>query len=244
MLHNNKTLIVDAGNTALKIAVFNVDKIEDVFRAPKDDIEAIEKIASKYGPALETAICSVRDNQFNNALSERLNVRHFITHDSLLPLPLNYLTPQTLGIDRICNAVALLSVGRTEYRVSIDIGTCIKFDLIHSEVGYLGGSISAGIELRYRSLNDYTDNLPLLSNKSGTPIVGSDTKTSIQSGVINGIEAELNGMIEKYRLAYNDLTFFVTGGDSAYFDLQAKNDIFAHENLTLIGVFEIYKRNR
>ncbi len=50
-------------------------------------------------------------------------------------------------------------------------------------------------------------------------------------------------MMQEYQDHYNSLTFFVTGGDAANFDLQSKNNIFADENLTLKGLYEIYKAN-
>ena len=107
----------------------------------------------------------------------------------------------------------------------------------------MGGSIAPGIDLRYKSLNDYTGKLPLISNKLNTQLVGNDTKSSIHSGVINGINAEINGLIEMYSEQFSGLTFFMTGGDARYFDIDSKNDIFADENLTLIGLYEIYQQN-
>ena len=118
-----------------------------------------------------------------------------------------------------------------------------KTSSTNSNREYLGGSISPGIDLRYKSLNDYTGNLPLLSNKSTTKLVGEDTNMSIQSGVINGINAEINGFMSSYAEQFDDLTFFVTGGDASFFELHSKNDIFANENLTLLGLFEIYRHN-
>jgi len=73
--------------------------------------------------------------------------------------------------------------------------------------------------------------------------LGRNTNENIWSGVINGIQEEINGFIRRYESEYNDLTFFMTGGDAQYFDLHSKNDIFADENLTLIGLYEIYKHN-
>ena len=139
--------------------------------------------------------------------------------------------------------MAVVSLLKTENGLCIDIGTCIKFDLVTKKGHYKGGSISPGIDLRYKSLNDYTGKLPLLSNKSNTGLVGNDTETSIQSGVMNGMNAEIYGLIKMYSKQISDLTFFMTGGDARYFDFDSKNDIFADENLTLIGLYEVYKYN-
>ena len=127
--------------------------------------------------------------------------------------------------------------------VSIDIGTCIKFDFVDENGNYKGGSISPGIDLRYKTLNDYTGNLPLVNDKSKTELVGNSTINSIKSGVLNGIQAELNHFIYLYSKEYQDLTFFVTGGDAVYFDFPLKNNTFVDENLTLKGLYKIYVFN-
>jgi type III pantothenate kinase len=168
---------------------------------------------------------------------------NLVNADTPTPVTIEYETQNTLGIDRLCNAVAIVSRLDSEFGVVIDIGTCIKFDLITKEGLYKGGSISPGIDLRYKALNDYTGKLPKLSNKSNTNLVGGTTASSIQSGVINGINAEINGLMDMYSMQFESLTFFMTGGDASCFDILSKNDIFADENLTLIGLFEIYKYN-
>ena len=107
----------------------------------------------------------------------------------------------------------------------------------------MGGTISPGIDLRFRSLSEFTGKLPRLSNKSGLNLVGINTETSIRSGVMNGMGAEIQGIVSAYESQFESLTFFVTGGDASYFDIHSKNDIFADENLTLKGLIEIYLYN-
>jgi type III pantothenate kinase len=160
-----------------------------------------------------------------------------------IPFLVSYETPHTLGLDRLCNAAALASKLDLGYKVGIDIGTCIKFDVLDQNNNYLGGSIAPGIRLRYKSLNDYTANLPLLDEKGHLPLIGKNTTSSIQSGVINGIQAEIDGLIAKYEAEYHGLTFFVTGGDALCFDFAGKNNIFVDENLTLKGLEIIYSLN-
>jgi len=121
----------------------------------------------------------------------------------------------------------------------VDVGTCIKFDLLNANGEYCGGSISPGIGLRYRSLNDYTANLPLLS-PSNWQLVGSTTEASLHSGVMGSIAAEIKWRIEEYRNLYETLTVYLTGGDAHYFDMGQKNSIFVDENLTLKGIYALY----
>ncbi len=238
----NQTLAIDAGNTSIKAALFRDNDLYEVQRfsiGKIDDLKRWFDENNQPNVVLSSVLSPDHTEQLKRIFTNVLHVQH----TTKLPIKINYKSPDTLGIDRICNAIYSHKNSTTQRAVSIDIGTCIKFDLIDKEEGYSGGSIAPGINLRYQSLHDYTGNLPLLSNKSQASLVGKDTKGSIHSGVINGMKAEIEQMIGQYEDLFDDLTFFVTGGDMAFFDIHSKNDIFADENLTLRGLFEIYKHN-
>lgn len=236
-----QTLVVDAGNTSIKLGRFENKQLTQVQRFDHNQLEDLLTTIRK-SECDGLAISSVVSAEISTEI-QKIQEGFIVDASTPLPISNNYHSPKTLGMDRLCNAVGVAMRMPSEYGVAIDIGTCIKFDLVSKNEGYLGGSISPGIDLRYKSLNDYTENLPLLSNKATPFLVGKDTKTSMQSGVMNGIHAEIEGLVSYYESRFQDLTFFVTGGDAAYFDLQSKNDIFAVENLTLYGLFEIYKHN-
>lgn len=231
--------VLDAGNTAIKVGLFRHEKIKAVNRFNKTDMSGIQSFLGSE-PAATLVLSSVLSPDNTDSLVNELNIDFVIDRSSRLPIELDYKTPETLGFDRICNAVAIDKLSNSRFAVAIDFGTCIKLDLVEKNKAYRGGSIAPGLGLRYKSLNDYTDNLPLLSNKTAEDFVGKSTEESIRAGVIKGIEAEVNGLIREYEDCYSDLTFFVTGGDHSNFDLQAKNNIFANENLTLIGIYTIY----
>ena len=241
MKSENIVLVIDAGNTSIKVGRFQEDRLIEVLRFSKNEINKFYLFLDENNSS-NRVLSSVLSDKITKNIVEKTN-SFLITTETSVPININYGTKNTLGVDRMCNAVATSILLQTEFGVSIDIGTCIKFDLVSKNEGYLGGSISPGINLRYKALNDYTGKLPLLSNKSTTQLVGNDTNVSIRSGVLNGMNAEINGLIKMYSEQFNDLTFFMTGGDARYFDLEPKNDIFADENLTLIGLFEIYKHN-
>lgn len=233
--------VIDAGNTSIKLGHFDGGQLHNVQRFALDQIDQLlEELRGEN--ASKIVISSVISDAISDILLSEFD-GFLVNHAMNLPIKMEYLTPNSLGIDRLCNAVAVQSEMKTEYGVSIDVGTCIKFDLVHKTKGYLGGSIAPGIDLRFKSLNDYTEKLPLLSNKSKVSLVGNNTETSIRSGVMNGINAEIAGFVAQYESLFDSLTFFMTGGDASYFDIQVKNDIFADENLTLKGLFEIYKHN-
>lgn len=241
MTHSNRILVVDAGNTLLKTGLFVNHELNEVKRFHLKQLNELKEYV-KDTKVSHIACSSVLSDQQNEELKNSLTVQilFFGTGDKL-PIKNEYETPETLGFDRVCNAVGVFEKATTDFGLSIDIGTCVKFDLIHLKNGYMGGSISPGIDLRYKALNNYTANLPLLSDRTAKALVGTSTHSAISSGVINGMQAEIMKMIEWYQEAYSDLTIFVTGGDAQYFDFTSKNNIFADENLTLRGLYAVYK---
>ncbi len=237
MILKNQVVVIDAGNTSIKVGFFEKGRLERVHRT---DLKGLKQIIEPKGGG-DAIISSVLSLEKTNAIIKLFKSPILLTSETNLPIQLKYETKNTLGIDRICNAVFAHSQLKNGIGVIIDVGTCIKFDVISVKGEYLGGSISPGIQLRYNSLNDYTGNLPLLNIKSKTILTGIDTTTSIQSGIINGIQAEIQGFIDQYSSQFKNLTFFITGGDAQYFEFHSKNSIFANKNLTLVGLNDIYE---
>lgn len=237
----NSVFAIDAGNTSIKVALFVDDHLETVRRFNPEFPAGLDEWLNAHhnsGIVLSSVLTAEKTEELFGQRAHLFQV----SLSANLAFLVKYESP-SLGIDRLCNAAYLFSRIRTVHAVSIDIGTCVKFDLLHREKGYLGGSISPGIDLRYRALHSETGNLPLLSNKTTLALVGNSTETSMRSGVLNGMEAEIQGMMDRYSREYPDLTFFVTGGNAGIFEFHSKNNIFADENLTLKGLFEIYKHN-
>ena len=101
--------------------------------------------------------------------------------------------------------------------------------------------------MRFKALNTFTENLPLLTKDSADLVLtGVNTNTSIVSGVVNGIASEIVQTIGRYRAKHPVLTIFMTGGDSGFINSIVeveKNGIFAVENLTIIGLNAILNYN-
>jgi type III pantothenate kinase len=242
MINQTTVLAIDAGNTVLKVAVFQKGELILVKRFSQNESEELNVLKKAY-ENVSCILSSVRSEEETKKISLLFTDCFIVNHSSSFPIKFAYKTLETLGIDRICNAVALTSICPNQKAVSIDIGTCIKFDFVDENGIYQGGSISPGIQLRYKSLNDYTANLPLIHNRAATPLVGMTTIESIQTGVLNGIQAEIIHLIDRYMVEYGDLTFFMSGGDAQYFDIPRKNNIFVDENLTLKGLYQIFLFN-
>ena len=98
--------------------------------------------------------------------------------------------------------------------------------------------------MRYRSLNSFTANLPILQPKDINFLTGKNTEESIHSGVINGIISELDGSINQYRSKYEEIRIILTGGDSKFLSKKIKNSIFANSNFLLSGLNFLIELNK
>ena len=229
---------LDFGNTDLKVAFFEKGQLLETKR-----FQNLDELIGSIPTDVPVAVSSVREKSIEEML--RKNFKNLVVIHSNLTLPFvnDYATPETLGIDRLCNAAALSKKQGRSAKLSVDIGTCIKFDFLSGDNHYLGGSISLGLKMRFLALHQQTANLPLIEPNQNPMLIGQTTAESIQSGVQNGMLAEIFGMIAKYEEQFPDLSVYFTGGDLQNFDFPQKNNIFVDENLTLIGISEIYKLN-
>jgi len=235
-------IIVDAGNTRVKVAVFFNDQIIEINYFQIFDKQKFVDLVFSYGkpPVFVSSVLS--DDDLNQFIGAEIKFT-LLSKNFNFPVEIKYETPESLGLDRLANASAIQSMQKTGNKVSIDLGTCMKFDFVNEKGEYLGGSISPGLRMRYEALNYYTGKLPLLETSPNIQLIGTNSKDSMHSGVINGMQGEINHFINSYSQHYQGLTFFVTGGDAKYFEFDLKNNIFAHENLTLFGLYYIYKQN-
>lgn len=237
-------LVIDIGNTFIKIGLFEKDKLHIHASFSHQDFEH-EMLHLKKNYNINQVILSsvgkLTEEQKQKVFS--LFDCHVLTQQSQLPFINKYQTPHTLGVDRI--ALAASAVGRfpnTNVLV-IDSGTCITYDFVNESNEYLGGAIAPGIQSRYKSLHDYTANLPLLEKEIPENYIGNNTNSSIHSGVVNGIAREIDGIINQYSDDYEKLTVVLTGGDAEFLAKQLKNSIFVRPFFLLEGLYIISKLN-
>ena len=237
-------LVIDIGNTLLKAAIFK-NNLLIVSIEFKDNFELnIESILDKY-PITHSIVSNV--SNFNEGLNYLLSIRtkQILFYESIkIPFTNSYSTISTLGKDRIALVSAASKEFSKENVLIIDLGSCITYDFKNSKNYYLGGSISPGIHMRYKSLNDYTANLPLLNFKNITNFVGKSTEESIHSGVVNGVVQEVNGTISQYKDEFKEIKIILTGGDSKFLLKKIKNTIFAHSNFLLVGLNFLVESNK
>ena len=120
------------------------------------------------------------------------------------------------------------------------MGTCITCDYVDTANRFHGGLISPGLRMRFRAMHTFTGRLPLVEPPAGfPPLVGKSTVTAMQSGVLNGLLAELNGLTAAYRELYADFQVVMCGGDAPLFETRLKEPIFAAPSLVLVGLNSI-----
>ena len=240
-------LIIDVGNTNVKLAVFNQDEkmIDKRVVKVKYLQSSIKKITKEYASIKHVILSSVGKLETSDIdYIESHFTSLILDSKTRLPFKNSYKTPGTLGVDRVALVCASVRQYPSNNVLIIDAGTCITYDFITDSNEYLGGAISPGIRVRYQSLNNLTANLPLLNTKMPKHIIGDTTENSIHSGIINGVLNEIDGVISEYKVKYQDLTVILTGGDANFLSKQLKSSIFANSNFLLEGLNFILDFNK
>ena len=238
-------LIIDVGNTRIKVAVLQGDAVLEKEVVPQNVfLEKIKSWINKYG-CRHAIISSVGflDKKTVEELHSLVSLV-VLTHKLHFPFDNLYATPQTLGVDRLALIAAASEVYHGKNVLVIDAGTCVTYDFISSANQYIGGSISLGLEMRFKALHEFTAGLPLIKPSSNSNLIGSSTESSIQTGVENGLIFEISGIISQYEAKFQELTVVLTGGDLNFLSKRLKNSIFANPNFLIRGLNIILTHNK
>lgn len=237
-------LIIDAGNTRVKCAVFEEGELihNEIFTSILE-LKDVQSILKNY-LCEQVIISSVSDikKEIIFYLNSKMKVI-LLNSDTKVPFINDYSTPKTLGVDRIALVASAISSFPMKPVLIIDAGTCITYDFVTENSHYMGGAISPGISMRYKSLNKYTKKLPLLEPKNNVNLIGNSTESSIHSGVVNGVLNEIQSTINTYKKKNRNLTVVLTGGDVNFLSNKLKNGIFANPNFLLEGLNTILTYN-
>jgi type III pantothenate kinase len=229
-------LVIDYGNSSAKVGIFNEQILvsQHVFPSLERLKDFIQNSSAEH-----LMISSVTADP--KIISAWANAnRKFILHHTL-PVPIHnrYATPNTLGVDRLAGVCGAQHLFPNENCLVIDAGTCITFDIIDKNKNYLGGSIAPGLNMRFQAVNTFTAKLPLVHPEDQVELIGNSTERCIQSGIINGILAEIEGLITQYQKKFSDLKVILCGGDTVFFENNLKASIFAVPDLVLSGLNSI-----
>lgn len=237
------SICLDFGNTNMKAAIFMGDRLIDkIIFNPEEALEKLKTLIDFHNPQ-KSILSSVVNHakEIENLLQTHTKF-HLLSTNTKIPFLNAYGSPETLGHDRIALVAGLAKQFPKEDSLVISVGTCITYNFLAKNNAFRGGAISPGIELRLRALNEFTQKLPYVSREGHISILGYDTETSIRSGVVNGIAAEMDGMIDRYEAQYGRINAVLTGGDGAFFESRLKSKIFADTHFLFKGLYAILEQ--
>jgi type III pantothenate kinase len=231
------TLALDLGNTALKYGVFTQAGLQEsgTLTAPSQLGELWQRCQPQHAILASVAADENAQpwlSQLSAVLGQVLPLRPGFTP---VPLAVAYATPHTLGADRLAGAVGAAYLRPGQPTLVLDAGTALKLDLITADGTYHGGSIAPGLRMRLQALHT-----------EAVQLIGNSTSSSMLSGVLNGVVAEIAGLVADYQQRYPGLGLVLTGGDAL--QLQPRLGpvlglIFVIPELVLIGLDQILRYN-
>ncbi len=233
-------LCIDCGNTRVKFGlfdrdemvnhkVFSSDKTEEIFNW-LDTIEFDECGLSNVGS--KTA-------EWLERLLEEVDI---IEPDAYTPIPVKfkYQSKESLGGDRIAAWCGAAKLFPNQDLLVVNSGTCITYDLIDKDQGFIGGNIAPGLNMRFRAMNHFTARLPLIKSHQVNPgSLGNSTESALQHGVVNGILYELEGYFKELSQNHKNLHCILTGGDAEFLSTRTTFKPTVDHFLVLKGLNEI-----
>jgi type III pantothenate kinase len=159
-------------------------------------------------------------------------------------LSIKYENPREVGADRIVNAVAAIEIYGPPL-IIVDFGTATTFCVIDEAGQYLGGIIAPGIQISTEALFQRAAKLPRIELVKPSSVIGRNTITSMQSGVIYGFVGQVDGLVNRIRQEL-PLPFQViaTGGLAELVASESRTIDKTDPFLTLAGLRMIYERNQ
>jgi type III pantothenate kinase len=238
-----KTICLDFGNTRLKLALFEEDVLKEVVVLRQDFVSHLNEIIKQHKPAYSILSSVINHDENVESLLQAETHYHRLSHLSKLPFTIPVGKPETMGADRIAIAAASVFLFPQKNILAIGLGTCITFNFINQQGEFMGGSISPGMEMRFQAMHQFTAKLPLVKAHWNVPLIGYDTATNLQSGVVLGMAKEMDGIIDLYKEKFGNFNALLTGGDTHLFEPHLKNKIFADPHLIFKGLYAISQYN-
>ena len=250
-------IAVDIGNTETTVGIGSRDNW-DSYRFTTRDTNTPDELLALFNSTFQiksevkkdiegAIICSVvpqATNSFSEAIRKYLNLEPVIVGPGIKTgLTVNIDNPKELGPDRIANSVAGYLITEAD-TVVIDLGTATTFDVVSKNKEYLGGSIGPGIKISLDALTLKTASLKSVELDTPNKVIGKNTYEAIQSGLIMGHASMIDSMVEKIILEIDiEPKIILTGGLSKVVQPILNVNVEYIENLTLVGLEEIFKLN-
>lgn len=252
-------LVIDVGNTNTVLGLFDGEKLVRDWRIRT----VVDHTVDEYGMLIynlyKTSRISSREiqdiiiscvvppmlNILEPLCQKYFNVKPLIVGPGVKTgMPIFYDNPKEVGADRIVNAVA----GFEKYKrdlIIVDFGTATTFDYVSNKGEYMGGCISPGIMISSEALFERAAKLPRVELSKPRSVVGKDTVSSMQAGIMYGYAGLVDGICERIKAEVKSNPLVVaTGGLAKIVAPETKSINVVDDMLTLEGLRIIYLRNK
>ena len=241
----NMNLVVDIGNSRVKAAVTDGGRVVRMIAGERFDVGMMRALQSEF-PDIERAVVSstAGDAEAAAGVIRQVGVWCMMfTPQVPVPVANAYGSPGTLGADRLAAAVGIAAMYPGRNAAIIDCGTALTVDLLTADGTYRGGFISPGLRMRFAALHEHTSRLPECGPTEEILPLGTDTRSCIEQGVMQGMTAEIEAHIARFEAKNDDLLKIFTGGDAKFFVKRIKNAIFANCEPVICGLDRILEYN-
>lgn len=252
-------LVVDVGNTHTVLGLYEDDELVHHFRIQSargrtedEYLVTITSLLQSVGLEVEDVTASILGSVVPTLTDSLVRaLRRCFEHTPIIVgpgiktgMPILYENPREVGADRIVNAIAAFERVRGGLIV-VDFGTATTFDCVSNRGEYLGGAIAPGIKLSAEALFAHAARLPKIEVSKPAHAVGRNTVHSMQSGLVFGYVALVDGMVERLRAEMDyPVTVLATGGEAPLIASESRTIDSVDEYLTLDGLRILYNRQR
>lgn len=252
-------LVLDVGNTNIVFGIFESKKLLHSWRISTNKDKTIDEYGSQI--RLLFQFSDIRHEEIKAIVIssvvppviqalEGMSIKYFGVKPLVIgpgvktSMPIRYDNPKEVGADRIVNAVAAYEFYKGPLIV-VDFGTATTFDAISQSGEYLGGAIAPGVGIATEALYTRAAKLPRIELIKPKNVIGKNTVTSMQSGILYGFIAQTEGLVSRMKKEMGGNAYVVaTGGLAGLFSKESDCIDKVDQNLTLEGLRIIYERNK
>jgi type III pantothenate kinase len=237
------TIVVDVGNSRIKWGRCSRNQVVDAVSLPPDDHQAWENQVEswKLPPQCHWAVCGVdpaRRDRLIDWLRQRGDTVCLLHRAAQLPLRVKLESPDRVGIDRLCDAVAARSRCLGKPAVIVDAGSAVTVDWLDETGAFCGGAIFPGLRLMIEALHADTALLPKIQVKQQNPALpGLTTPAAMEAGVFWAVIGGIVHITNQLESAQQKETArFLTGGDAEFLHPALGNRYVLWPRMTLEGM--------
>ena len=236
-------LLIDVGNGRTKLALATRDEVHEQrdTSTPGLSSESLRDVLQdwKFNRVVVSSVVPNATETLRGHFGDELLV---LKHDIDLGIGIRYPKPETIGADRLANAVALSKLHGAP-GIVIDFGTAVTFDIVDADACYVGGVIAPGLRLMTDYLHERTALLPQVELREPESAIGKSTVGAILAGAAIGYRGMVHGILEALRKELGNpakLRVIATGGDAAWIaggipEIEAVDADLTLHGLRLVG---------